>query len=64
MKDAPVGALSGLNPFVAKKTREFSKNYSKEELVELSRSLTAAYHNAHNGGEPMDIALERFTLSI
>lgn len=64
MKDAPVGALCGLNPFVAKKTREFANNYSKEEIVDLSRSLIAAYHNAHRGGEPMDIALERFALSI
>ena len=64
MKDAPVGALCGLNPFVAKKTREFAKNYSKEELSQLSRTLLSAYHEAHNGGEPMDIALERFTLSI
>lgn len=64
LKGAPIGALCGLNPFVAKKTREFSKNYTKEELVELSRTLLAAYHNAHSGGEPMDIALERFTLSI
>lgn len=64
LKDAPAGALCGLNPFVAKKTREFSKNYTKEELADLSRSLLAAYHNAHSGGEPMEIALERFALGI
>lgn len=64
MKDAPPGTLSGLNPFVAKKTREFAENYTKEEIVGLSQALIGAYHEAHNGGEPMDIALERFTLSI
>ncbi len=64
LKDAPAGVLCGLNPFIAKKTREFSKNYSKEEIIDLSRALVAAYHYAHNGGEPMDIALERFVLSI
>jgi len=64
MKEAPAGALSGLNPFVAKKTREFAKNYSNEEIINLSRALITAYHEAHNGGEPMEIALERFTLGI
>lgn len=64
MKDAPVGSLCGLNPFVAKKTREFANNYTREEIINLSRSLITAYHEAHKGGEPMDIALERFTLSI
>lgn len=64
MKDAPAGTLCGLNPFVAKKTREFANNYTREEIINLSRALIDAYHNAHQGGEPMDIALERFTLSI
>ncbi len=64
MKDAPAGTLCGLNPFVAKKTREFAKNYTKEELLDLSHSLIVAYHEAHLGGEPMTIALERFTLGI
>lgn len=64
MKDAPVGTLCGLNPFVAKKTREFANNYTREEISNLSRMLITAYHEAHRGGEPMDIALERFALSL
>lgn len=64
MKDAPQGVLCGLNPFVAKKNREFAANYTKEEIVGLSHSLITLYHEAHNGGEPMDIALERFALGI
>ena len=64
MKDAPVGALCGLNPFVAKKTREFATNYTKVEIIDMSRALVAAYHEAHRGGEPMDIALERFILGL
>lgn len=64
MKDAPIGTLCGLNPFVAKKTREFANNYTREEIKNLSRTLITAYHEAHRGGEPMDIALERFALSI
>jgi hypothetical protein len=64
MKDAPVGSLCGLNPFVAKKTREFAENYTREEITNLSHKLIEAYHEAHRGGEPMDIALERFALSL
>ncbi|MHB1118358.1 MAG: hypothetical protein ACYCZ7_02465, partial [Minisyncoccota bacterium] len=54
----------GLNPFVAKKSRGFAANYTKEEIARLSRSLVTAYHEAHRGGEPMDIALERFILNL
>lgn len=55
---------SGLNPFVAKKTREFSKNYTQDEVVSLSSSLVTAYHEAHRGGESLEIALERFILTL
>jgi len=54
----------GLNPFVAKKSRGFAANYTQEEIAGLSRSLTTIYHEAHRGGEPMPIALERFILSL
>ncbi|MDD5152554.1 MAG: hypothetical protein PHS95_00930 [Candidatus Pacebacteria bacterium] len=55
---------AGLNPFVAKKTRTFAKNYSEKEIADLSRNLMALYHEAHRGGEPMNIALEKFILSL
>jgi len=64
MKIAKAGDDCGLNPFVAKKTREFAKNYSFEEIKNLSHALVTVYHEAHRGGEPMDIALERFILSL
>lgn len=64
MKSAKAGDDAGLNPFVAKKTRGFSENYTHEEIKNLSRSLVTIYHEAHRGGEPMDVALERFILSI
>jgi DNA polymerase III delta subunit len=54
----------GLNPFVAKKSRGFAANYTGEEITGLSRSLSSIYHEAHRGGEPMTIALERFILSL
>ncbi len=64
MKNAKVGDDAGLNPFVARKSRGFAANYTKEEIVGLSRALSAIYHEAHRGGEPMEIALERFILSL
>ncbi|MEK7148514.1 MAG: hypothetical protein AAB770_01210 [Patescibacteria group bacterium] len=64
LKNAKSGEDKGVSPFVAKKTRVFAKNYTQEEIANMSRSLVTAYHEAHRGGEPMDIALERFILSL
>ena len=64
IKNAKPGDDAGMNPFVAKKTREFSKNFTAEEIKNLSHSLVTIYHEAHRGGEPMDIALERFILGV
>lgn len=64
MKQAKPGDDSGVSPFVAPKARTFAKNYTHEEIENLSRILTVVYHEAHRGGEPMDIALERFILGI
>lgn len=64
MKDAHVGDDVGLNPFVAKKARAFAKNYTREEITGLSRALVSCYHEAHRGGEPMEIALEKFILNL
>lgn len=64
LKNAKPGEDKGLSPFVAKKTRVFAKNYTQEEIVGLSRSLVTAYHEAHRGGEPMDIAIERLILNL
>lgn len=64
MKTAKTGDDCGLSPFVAKKSRGFAEKYSEEEIVNLSRSLVMMYHEAHRGGEPMEIALERFVLGL
>lgn len=64
MKSAKLGDDAGLNPFVAKKSRGFAANYSEGEIAGLSRSLSIMYHEAHRGGEPMAIALEKFILSL
>lgn len=64
MKKAKIDDNCGLNPFVASKTRSFAKNYTQEEIANLSKSLVAIYHEDHRGGEPMDISLERFILGL
>ena len=64
MKNAKVGDDAGLNPFVAKKSRGFASNYNAKEIAGLSHSLATIYHEAHRGGEPMEVALERFILSL
>ncbi len=62
MKSAKAGDDAGLNPFVAKKTRGFAEKYTVEEIAGLSRGLVRTYHEAHRGGEPMEVGLERFIL--
>lgn len=64
MKNARPGDDVGLSPFVAKKARGFAAHYTPAEIAGLSRGLTTLYHEAHRGGEPMDIALERFVLTL
>lgn len=64
MKNASSGNSADLNPFVAQKARAFAKNYTMDEIAELSRTLMTTYHEAHRGGEPMHIALERFILRL
>ena len=53
-----------LNPFVFKKAARFARNYSSAELNNLSASLITLYHDARRGTCPLDIALERFILSM
>lgn len=64
MKNAKPGDDCGMSPFVAKKARGFATKYSEEEIQNLSRSIVTLYHEAHRGGEPMEIALERFILAL
>ncbi|MDO8510490.1 MAG: hypothetical protein Q7S15_02600 [bacterium] len=52
------------NPFVFKKSLEFSKNYSAAELRELSSRLVSLYHDARRGEVSFETALEKFVLSI
>jgi len=64
MKNAKTGDDCGVSLFVAQKARGFAKNYTSEEITKLSQGIMSAYHEAHRGGEPMEIALERFILEL
>src|SRR3989338_9379821 len=64
IKNAKPGDDKGMSTFVAKKSRSFALNYTREEIINLSRALITIYHEDHRGGEPMNIALERFILNI
>ncbi|MBX4195772.1 hypothetical protein KW796_02360 [Candidatus Parcubacteria bacterium] len=55
---------AGLNPFVFRKSKSFIKNWKREELENLSESLTAGYHKARRGVFSLDSLLERLILSI
>ena len=54
----------GLHPFVVKKATGFVKNFSQDELEELSRKLVTIYHDARRGGDELPVALEKFVLKI
>lgn len=64
MKNAKPGDDAGMSPFVAKKSRDFAKNYSEQEIKNLSHALVTLHHEDHRGGEPMDIAIERLILGL
>ncbi|MEK7652781.1 MAG: hypothetical protein AAB334_02440 [Patescibacteria group bacterium] len=54
-----------LNPFVFKKAKEFSKNYSEDELKKMSSRLVSIYHDIRRGiTEDMGLEIEKFLLEI
>ena len=53
-----------LNPFVLKKARSFSREFTRHELIQLSGRLVGMYHEARRGGEELDIGIEKLILSI
>jgi hypothetical protein len=46
------------------KNKRAAQNFTRAELVGLSHSLIAAYHEAHRGKYELDTALERLCLNI
>jgi hypothetical protein len=57
-------AEAGVKPFVWSKARTFAKNWSEEELKNLSAKMVSLYHDAHRGIYEFPIALERLILTI
>lgn len=55
---------SGLNPFVFGKASRFAKNFTNEELRNMSSELISLYHNSRRGISELDFALEYFLLNF
>lgn len=55
---------SELNPYVFQKSKNFSRNYSEEEMKKMSSSLVSVYHDSRRGIYDFNIAIEKFILSI
>jgi len=55
---------SGLKPFVYNKSSKMAKNFSPEELLNLSSKLISISHDSRRGIHDFGIALERFCLEI
>jgi len=55
---------SGLKPFVFQKASSYSKKYSETELDIKANELVNMVHESRRSGLGLDIALERFILSI
>jgi len=55
---------SKLSPFVDSKARKFAKNFTKEELKELSSALVDATEKVRNGEGKMEVLLERVVLRV
>ncbi len=56
--------IKSLKPFVLDKSRSAARNFSLEELTELSRKLVCLYHEAHRGQTDLALALEHFILDL
>ena len=54
----------GLHPFVFQKTKYASKNYSEQELKELSTRFVDLYHDARRGMSDMRASIESLVLKI
>lgn len=55
---------SKLSPFVDSKARKFAKNFTKEELKEISSALVDATEKVRNGEGEMEVLLERLVLKV
>lgn len=55
---------AGMNPFPYNKAKKAAAKFKDGELRDLSRSLVSLYHEGHQGIADLDLALERWALSV
>lgn len=62
--EASDASKAGLSPFVFSKSKRYSANFKKEELVRMSGDLVDLYHDSRRGFFDLITALERFVLRV
>ncbi|MFM2382003.1 MAG: hypothetical protein RLZZ76_770, partial [Candidatus Parcubacteria bacterium] len=55
---------AGMKDFPYNKAKRSLRNFKEGELESLSASLLAVYHDGHGGKRDIDLALEKWTLTI
>ena len=55
---------AGLKPFVYTKAKKGADVFGTDRITELSRDLLRVYHDGHLGKRDIDLALERFVLTV
>ena len=64
VKNAGPGEKTGLKPFAEQKARRLARNFTLQELRELSATLISLYHDSRKGLHELDAALLRFVLTL
>lgn len=55
---------AGLHPFVYDKSKQAAKNYTRDELMQLSGDLLEMWHDIHAKGKDLELTLEQFILNV
>lgn len=55
---------AGVKDYPYKKAKSALNNYPKEKLEETIQRLLTVYHEGHSGQRPLDLALEKFVLTV
>jgi len=63
-KQTATASEAGMKDFPYNKAKRSLKNFKDGELETLSQSLLSLYHDGHLGKRDIDVALEKWTLTI
>lgn len=55
---------AGMKPFMYTKAKSALGKFAPGELTTLSRTLLSLYHDGHSGKRDIDLALEKFLLTL